>query len=87
MGYTYGYPIFDLPQVAEDYVHRIGRTGRAGQTGHTVSLVMDEEYKTLKATEKRIGHSNGFVWFQPKWHANEEESYTERSPSQLFAGH
>ncbi|RUO55523.1 DEAD/DEAH box helicase [Pseudidiomarina homiensis] len=46
---------FDLPQVAEDYVHRIGRTGRAGQTGHAVSLVMDEEYKTLKAIEKLIG--------------------------------
>ncbi|WP_258806702.1 DEAD/DEAH box helicase [Pseudidiomarina sp. CB1] len=46
---------FDLPQVAEDYVHRIGRTGRAGQMGHAVSLVMDEEYKTLKAIEKLIG--------------------------------
>ncbi|RUO50623.1 ATP-dependent RNA helicase RhlE [Pseudidiomarina aquimaris] len=46
---------YDLPQVAEDYVHRIGRTGRAGQTGHAISLVMDEEYKTLKAIEKLIG--------------------------------
>ena len=46
---------YDLPQVAEDYVHRIGRTGRAGQVGHAVSLVMDEEYKTLKAIEKMIG--------------------------------
>ncbi|EKE86833.1 DEAD/DEAH box helicase, partial [Idiomarina xiamenensis] len=46
---------YDLPQVAEDYVHRIGRTGRAGQTGHAISLVMDEEFKTLKAIEKLIG--------------------------------
>lgn len=46
---------YDLPQVAEDYVHRIGRTGRAGQVGHAISLVMDEEYKTLKAIEKMIG--------------------------------
>jgi Superfamily II DNA and RNA helicases len=46
---------FDLPQVAEDYVHRIGRTGRAGQVGHAISLVMDEEFKTLKAIEKLIG--------------------------------
>ena len=30
---------FDLPQVPEDYVHRIGRTGRAGSTGQAVSLV------------------------------------------------
>ncbi|MCL5051046.1 DEAD/DEAH box helicase [Aliidiomarina maris] len=46
---------YDLPQVAEDYVHRIGRTGRAGQVGHAISLVMDEEFKTLKAIEKMIG--------------------------------
>lgn len=46
---------YDLPQVAEDYVHRIGRTGRAGQIGHAISLVMDEEFKTLKAIEKMIG--------------------------------
>ena len=46
---------YDLPQVAEDYVHRIGRTGRAGQVGHAISLVMDEEFRTLKAIEKLIG--------------------------------
>ncbi|WP_404402838.1 DEAD/DEAH box helicase [Idiomarina seosinensis] len=46
---------YDLPQVAEDYVHRIGRTGRAGQVGYAISLVMDEEFKTLKAIEKVIG--------------------------------
>ncbi|RTE86592.1 MULTISPECIES: DEAD/DEAH box helicase [Gammaproteobacteria] len=46
---------YDLPQVAEDYVHRIGRTGRAGQVGHAISLVMDEEFKTLKAIEKLTG--------------------------------
>ena len=43
---------YDLPQVAEDYVHRIGRTGRAGQVGHAISLVTDEEFKALKAIEK-----------------------------------
>lgn len=48
---------YDLPQVAEDYVHRIGRTGRAGQVGHAISLVTDEEFKTLKAIEKLIGQS------------------------------
>ncbi|MBR9908397.1 MAG: DEAD/DEAH box helicase [Gammaproteobacteria bacterium] len=46
---------YDLPQVPEDYVHRIGRTGRAGQVGHAISLVMDEEFRTLKAIEKLIG--------------------------------
>ncbi|MCK7459438.1 DEAD/DEAH box helicase [Idiomarina aminovorans] len=45
---------YDLPQVAEDYVHRIGRTGRAGQVGHAISLVTDDEFKLLKAIEKLI---------------------------------
>jgi len=48
---------YDLPQVAEDYVHRIGRTGRAGQVGHAISLVTDEEFAFLKAIEKLIGQS------------------------------
>ena len=38
---------FDLPQVAEDYVHRIGRTGRAGSSGEAVSLVSHDEFKML----------------------------------------
>lgn len=46
---------YDLPHVAEDYVHRIGRTGRAGQTGHAISLVTDEDAPFLQAIEKLIG--------------------------------
>ena len=45
---------FDLPQVAEDYVHRIGRTGRAGATGEAVSLVSHDEFKLLTAIERVI---------------------------------
>lgn len=45
---------FDLPQVAEDYVHRIGRTGRAGATGEAISLVCQEEAGLLRAIEKLI---------------------------------
>nr|WP_259726497.1 DEAD/DEAH box helicase [Synechococcus sp. CS-197] len=45
----------DLPNVAEDYVHRIGRTGRAGETGHAVSLVAAEEALLLKAIERLTG--------------------------------
>jgi len=43
---------FDLPQVAEDYVHRIGRTGRAGAEGQAISLVDQEEAYLLAAIEK-----------------------------------
>ncbi len=46
---------FDLPYVAEDYVHRIGRTGRAGTFGLAVSLVSEDEYKQLKSIEEVIG--------------------------------
>ncbi|CEK11162.1 DEAD/DEAH box helicase [Legionella hackeliae] len=45
---------FDLPQVAHDYVHRIGRTGRAGHNGMAVSLVCADEYKQLQDIEKII---------------------------------
>lgn len=43
---------FDLPHVAEDYVHRIGRTGRAGCVGEAVSLVCASEFKDLQAIER-----------------------------------
>lgn len=43
---------FELPNVPEDYVHRIGRTGRAGQEGQAVSLVCVDEFKLLKDIEK-----------------------------------
>ena len=45
---------FELPNVPEDYVHRIGRTGRAGCEGEAVSLVDDEELKLLGAIERLI---------------------------------
>ena len=43
---------YELPNVPEDYVHRIGRTGRAGNGGKAVSLVSSEERKLLKDIEK-----------------------------------
>jgi superfamily II DNA/RNA helicase len=42
---------FDLPIVAEDYIHRIGRTGRAGATGEAISLVCADEVDLLAAIE------------------------------------
>jgi ATP-dependent RNA helicase RhlE len=46
---------YELPNVPEDYVHRIGRTGRAGATGEAVSLVCNEEYDFLRGIEKLLG--------------------------------
>ncbi|AQS40108.1 DNA/RNA helicase, superfamily II [Shewanella psychrophila] len=45
---------FDLPNVPEDYVHRIGRTGRAGASGQAVSLVSGDESKLLRDIERLI---------------------------------
>lgn len=46
---------FDLPNVPEDYVHRIGRTGRAGEKGQAISLVSADEFKQLRDIERLIG--------------------------------
>ena len=46
---------YELPHVAEDYVHRIGRTARAGRKGDAVSLVCADESKQLQAIEKLVG--------------------------------
>ena len=46
---------FDLPEVPEQYVHRIGRTARAGQTGIAISFVSKAEREYLRAIEKTVG--------------------------------
>jgi len=45
---------FDLPHVAQDYIHRIGRTGRAGLKGQAISLVCADEFKDLSAIERLL---------------------------------
>jgi ATP-dependent RNA helicase RhlE len=45
---------FDLPMVAEDYIHRIGRTGRAGAEGQAVSLVSHDELDQLRSIQRLV---------------------------------
>lgn len=45
---------WDVPEHAEDYVHRIGRTGRAGQTGRAVTLVLREQAREVRDIEKLL---------------------------------
>jgi superfamily II DNA/RNA helicase len=52
---------FDVPIHAEDYVHRIGRTGRAGREGHAFCMVTREDSKYLKAIELLI--KKEIPWF------------------------
>jgi len=59
---------FELPNVSEDYVHRIGRTGRAGRSGEAVSLVCPDEEKLLKAIERMTRQKideGSLVGFEP----------------------
>jgi superfamily II DNA/RNA helicase len=47
---------YDLPYPADEYVHRIGRTGRADAAGEAVSLVSKDDFKNLCMIESRLGH-------------------------------
>ena len=55
---------YDLPEDAEDYVHRIGRTGRAGATGVAISFVSEDDAFDLPAIEQLLGH--GIQTTQPE---------------------
>ena len=66
---------YDLPNVPEDYVHRIGRTGRAGATGEAVSLVCVDEHQLLADIEKLIKRAlprEVIEGFEPDPHAKAE---------------
>ncbi len=56
---------YDLPEVPETYVHRIGRTGRAGLTGQAISFCDEEEVKLLQDIEKLIRKSIPVTREQP----------------------
>lgn len=76
---------YELPNVAEDYVHRIGRTGRAGSEGEAISLVCVDELKLLMDIERKIKREipastvDGFAW-DPK--AKPEPIQNGRGPRQ-----
>ena len=57
---------FDLPQVAEDYVHRIGRTGRAGSAGTSISLICEDDSFMMPDIETLLGNSVSYE--QPPQH-------------------
>jgi superfamily II DNA/RNA helicase len=73
---------FDVPHHADDYVHRVGRTGRAGLTGTAVTIVAPSDHKAIAAIEKLTGQS--LAWAGPPAAASEEgdgrRRGRERSP-------
>jgi ATP-dependent RNA helicase RhlE len=73
---------YDLPNVPEDYVHRIGRTGRAGSNGVAVSLVCVDEHQMLRDIERLIKQTlpqEVIAGFEPDPHAKPQ-------PIQLRSG-
>jgi superfamily II DNA/RNA helicase len=57
---------FDVPHHADDYVHRIGRTGRAGKTGTAITIVAPADGKAVAEIEKLIGQSIAWAGEPPK---------------------
>jgi ATP-dependent RNA helicase RhlB len=58
---------YDLPQDAENYIHRIGRTARAGKTGRAFSLACDKYVYHLGAIEEMLGDKIPVVWPEDDW--------------------
>ena len=71
---------YELPGDAEDYIHRIGRTGRAGNEGEAISLVCKEEKSVLKDIERLLKYAlqvEFFEGFEPKaWVEKEANKHT-----------
>ena len=68
---------YDLPNVPENYVHRIGRTARAGAQGEAVAFCSPAEMSELKAVEKAIGKKIPVIGGR-RWEADEEEAKPKR---------
>ncbi|KGY11543.1 DEAD/DEAH box helicase [Vibrio tubiashii] len=71
---------FDMPYKAEDYVHRIGRTGRAGQKGFAVSLMSRDEEYLLEAIERLLDSKLPQQWLEGFEPSLIEEVVPDKSP-------
>ncbi len=81
---------YELPNVEEDYVHRIGRTGRAGRSGEAISLVAPDEEKLLKAierlTKQRIPEGD-MLGFDPSQVVDAGPADSDERPPRQGRGH
>jgi superfamily II DNA/RNA helicase len=70
---------FDVPHHADDYVHRIGRTGRAGKPGTAITIVSPADHKSVSAIEKLIGQSIAWIGEPPRDESSENQSEHRRA--------
>ena len=73
---------YDIPNIAETYVHRIGRSGRAGEEGNAISLCEPEENEYIKDIEKLINHRIERVEENPFPQTDKPMTKTEKKESE-----
>ncbi len=81
---------YDLPKFAEDYVHRIGRTGRAKKEGVAISFVAPMDGKALRDIEKYTGHkieAKVMTGFEPKLQSRDQLGEERKSKSRSGKRH
>jgi ATP-dependent RNA helicase RhlB len=76
---------YDLPQDAENYVHRIGRTARAGKSGKAVSFACEDYVYHLEPLEEMLGYKIPVVWPEDDWFA-EDRSHRDDVERREFRG-
>lgn len=69
---------YDLPQDAENYTHRIGRTARAGKSGKAISLACETYVYFLEPIEKMLGKSLPVEWPENEWFKEDKSPPVER---------
>jgi superfamily II DNA/RNA helicase len=77
---------FDVPWQADDYVHRIGRTGRAGKEGRSLTIVTPDDIRQLKDIEKMLGAAVTWIGEPPSEEDIAEGSRRKRGRSRGGAG-
>lgn len=74
---------YTLPDMPDDYVHRIGRTGRAGHTGVSISFVSENDAFNLPALEKHLDMKFKLSQFKSQSQVNTTQSQSHSSADQL----
>jgi ATP-dependent RNA helicase RhlB len=73
---------YDLPQDAENYVHRIGRTARAGKTGKALTLASEDFVFHLEPIEELLGKKIPVVWPDDEWFLEDKSGTHSRKPKE-----
>ena len=68
---------YDLPQEAENYIHRIGRTARAGKTGKAISLACEDYVLHLEPLETMLGYKIPVVWPEDDWFVEDRAPHSD----------